>query len=147
MKKILSLSFALLALTVTSCKKEKNDPACEVSVAGIAANYKVTKVELVSASGNTDVSGSFLTDCSRSGLYQLRSDRTTNYVEIASSCTGSGPGTWNVTGNNFSLTNTGDGFNFTNAPITLWNCSAFQVNQSQTVGSVILEYKYTFTKQ
>lgn len=141
MKKII---FSLLVGSVlfSSCKKD-DAPTCETSVAGIAATYKLTKIELVATGGGTsDVSSVYLTDdCLRNAIYLLKPDRNLVYTEVSSSCTGSDTGNWNVADN--KLTITGTPFDFTSAPIDSWDCTTLKIKRTESLGSLV----FSFTKQ
>ena len=142
MKKI--IFSVLLSSALFACKKDKG-PACETTVAGISANYKITKIEIVSGSGSTDVSSTFLDDCTRSGLYQLKADKSAIYTEAGSSCTGSGTGSWDVSNNNISISV--GGFDFSNAPIKSWDCNTLTVTDDFSSSGITASYRFTFVKQ
>lgn len=142
MKKII-LSAIILA-SVISCKKDE-DPKCEKTVAAIAANYKLTKVETVSSTGTSDVTPTFLTDCQKNALYLLKTDKSFTYTEISSTCTDSGIGTWDVTSS--TITISGAGYTFNNAPIESWDCTNLKVTQTGTLGSATVNLRFTFVKQ
>jgi hypothetical protein len=144
-KTILSVIILTAFSGLGSCKKEK-DPGCEKTVAGIAANYKLTKVETVSTSGNNDVTDTFLDACKKNAFYSLKTDKTVMYTEISSSCTGSGNGTWDVNNGNITITGPG-GFQFSNAPIESWDCSTLKITQTINVAGSTVNGRFTFVKQ
>ncbi len=143
MKKII-LS-ALIIASFAGCKKD-NDPTCEKTVAAIAANYKLTKVETVSSSGSSDVTNTFLTDCQKNAFYGLKTDKTFTYTEISSSCMGSGSGTWDVTSSTITITGSG-GYVFDNAPIESWDCNTLKITQSISFAGNTINARFTFVKQ
>jgi hypothetical protein len=145
MKKII-LSVIIAGALFTSCKKDNPAPSCEISNAGLTANYKITKVEIVSTSGNSDVTSTFLDACKKDGLYQLKSNGTFAYTEAGSSCSGSGNGSWSVAGNAISITGTG-GLQFANAPVTGWDCTTLTVSQTINLVGTPVNGKFTFVKQ
>ena len=144
MKKIILVSMLFSALLI-SCKKEKTD-SCEVSVAAIAANYKLTKVETVSASASSDVTSTFLDDCKKSAFYRLNVNKTYNYTEISSTCTGSGDGTWDASNNTVSIAGPG-GFQFVNAPVESWDCKNLIITQNISLAGTTVKGRFTFVKQ
>ena len=148
MKRIF-LALMVLA-TVASCKKDKNDPSCEKSVAGIAASYKITKATVaMTGFPETDVTSSVFDACDLNGVYQLKTDKTVIYTETAVGCTGSGIGTWDVVAGNITITfTTGTGTEFPNSATTTeisgWDCNTLVLSEVPTAGQT---FKYTFTKQ
>jgi len=148
MKRII-LGIMVLA-TVASCKKDKNDPNCEKSVAGIAASYKITKATVkMNAFPESDITTTLFDACELNGVYQLKSDKTVIYTETAAGCTGTGVGTWDVVGGNITITfATGGGIDFpysaTTTAISGWDCTTLVLSEEPVAGQV---YKYTFTKQ
>ena len=144
MKKIILI--AIVAVSFTACKKE-NDPVCEKTVNANAANYKLTKVEVVSTTGNSDVTDAFLDACQKNSLYGLKTDKTFTYTEISSSCAGSGTGTWDVTSSTITISNTPNGYSFNNALIESWDCTNLKVTQTGTLGTQTVNLRFTFVKQ
>ena len=138
--------------TIASCKKDKNDPSCEKSVAGIAATYKITKVTVkVPNFPEQDVTNSMFDACELAATYQLKSDKTVVYTESAA-CGGSGTGTWDVlTGGNITWSTSGNSFDFpTGASATTaisgWDCTSLVLTEVVSGGGG-QTYTYTFTKQ
>jgi hypothetical protein len=146
MKRII-LALIVLA-SVASCKKDKNDPNCEKSVAGIAATYKLTKVTVkMTGFPEQDVTSS-IDACELAATYMLKADKTVIYTESAA-CGGSGTGTWDVlAGANITITTNGSSTDFPNsAPTTAiagWDCNSLVLTEVPTAGQT---YTYTFTKQ
>ena len=147
MKKIL---FGLLMVaTIASCKKSNETISCDVSVAGIAGSYKITKAT-VSISGlpETDITTTLFDACELNGVYQLKADKTVVYTEIGIACSGSGTGTWDIVSGNIVMSSTGGGIDFPNtAPSTKvagWDCTTLTLSEVPVAGQT---YKYTFTKQ
>ena len=140
----------MVLATVASCKKDKNDPSCEKSVAGIAATYKITKVT-IKVSGfptETDVTSSMFDACELAATYQLKADKTVVYSESAA-CGGSGTGTWDVlAGGNIIWATNGNSIDFPSTAATTaisgWNCTSLVLTEVPTAGQT---YTYTFTKQ
>jgi hypothetical protein len=138
MKKILSLALSLLVLT-TSCKKNDNNiPGCETTVAGIAGNYKLTKL-VASANGiNTDITYT-IDACALNALYQLKADKTIVYTE-SGTCSNSAVGTWDVVDSR--ITARAGTFNFTDSHIDN-NCPGIAI--TQPIGGAA--YITAFTRQ
>ena len=145
MKKMI-LSAIVLSSVLMSCKKDDPAPACEKTVAGIAANYKITKVEIVSSTGNSDITSTYLDACKKDGLYQLKNNNTLTYTEAGSSCTDSGTGSWNVVADKITIIASG-GLGFTNAPITGWDCTTLVITQDIDLAGTPVNGKFTFVKQ
>ncbi len=141
MKKII-LGLIVLA-SIASCKKSKDAPVCETSVAGIAGNYKITKA-IVSVAGfpDTDVTSTWLDDCQKNGVYQLKADKTVVYTETGT-CSGSGTGSWDVVSGKISLSTSGDSYDLASKTISGWDCSTLVV--SDDLGGAT--YKISFSKQ
>ena len=147
MKKVL---FGLLILgAAASCKKDKKNE-CASTVAGIAANYKITKVEgdYPSPLPVQDLTDATLDACEKSGIYALKSDKTFTYTQTATGCSDNGAGTWDIVDNKITISfNSGSGpifTSFSSTPITSYDCTTFVATQDQ--GSSI-SLKYFFTKQ
>jgi Lipocalin-like domain len=144
MKKILILALGAIAI-FSSCKKKKDTPAtCEVSVAGIAGNYKLTKIETVAAGIATDVTNSLLDPCEKDDVYQFNSNKSFTYQDAGTACSPSsvGTGSWDVTGGKLVLAHSGNGPDITSGSVTN-NCTSMIVDDS--FGGATL--RYTFTKQ
>ena len=148
MKRII-LSLIVVSSVFISCKKDKAPATCEKTVAGIAANYKISKIEIVSTSGNTDITNTILDACKKDAIYQLKANNSFIYTEIESSCSGSSTGSWNVANNAISISSgTGSGaISFTSAPITGWDCSTLTVTQDILFVGTASNAKFTFVKQ
>lgn len=147
MKKFILPAFAFV-LALSSCKKDDPAPSCEKTVAGIAGNYKVTKLEQVVGGMSTDVTTSVLSACQLGGVFQLKSDKTFIYTEAGGACTDNGVGTWDVVGGALTVTGTSGGsYDIDNATITSWNCSTLVASESANLGGVTIEYRATMTKQ
>jgi hypothetical protein len=148
MKKVL---FGLLMVaTIASCKKDDETVSCEVSVAGIAGSYKVTKaVVAITGFPDSDVTTSLFDACERAGVYQFKADKTVVYTETGVGCSGSGVGTWDVVSGNITVnftTGNGSDFPYTSGPtkVSGWDCSTLTLSEVPTAGQT---YKFTFTKQ
>jgi Lipocalin-like domain len=146
MKKIL---FTLLVgtLVLGSCKKKDDDtpPVCEKTAAGIAGNYKTTKVEVNTGGGFSDVTNVLLDVCEKDDVYKFNANGTFQYEDAGTVCSpsGSGTGTWSVANGKLTAANSGSSFDFASATINSNDCTTFIVEESQQ-GSTI---KVTFTKQ
>jgi hypothetical protein len=143
MKKII-LGICVLA-TIASCKKSSDDVTCEVSVAGITGNYKLTKV-VVTLTGfpDQDVTTTLTDDCQRGGVYQLKADKSVVYTEAGGTCTDNGTGSWDVVNNKFSASSNGGSVDFTSLDVVGWDCGTLTVSQDNGSGSAT---KFSLTKQ
>jgi hypothetical protein len=147
MKKIL---FGLLVVaSIASCKKSSDTVSCDVSVAGIAGSYKITKAT-VAISGfptETDITSSLFDACELAAVYQLKADKTVIYTETAA-CGGSGTGTWDIVSGNIVMSTTGNGFDLPSTAATTkvagWDCKTLTLSEVPVSGQT---YRYTFTKQ
>jgi hypothetical protein len=148
MKKVL---FGLLMVaTIASCKKNKDTISCDVSVAGIAGSYKITKAS-VAISGfptETDLTSTLFDVCDLGGVYQLKADKTVVYTEAGGACTANGTGTWDIVSGNIVMSVSGGGFDLPSTAATTkvagWDCTTLTLTEVPTAGQT---YKYTFTKQ
>ncbi len=147
MKKII-LSLFVMSAVFVSCKKDDAPATCQKTVTGIAGNYKITKVELVSASGTSDITNT-LDPCQINAIYQLKADNSFVYTEVGSSCTGSSNGSWNVANDAISISSgTGSGaISFTSAPINSWDCTTLSVTEDIVFVGTTSNAKFTFVKQ
>jgi len=141
-KKLLAGFFALTIL-FSACKKDDDAPVCALNATNIAGTYKISKVETIAGGTTIDVTGSFLDNCTASGLYKLNSDNTLQYTELPS-CGGNGTGTWNLTDGKLSIIQTGNAFEFVNANVVDFNCSGMSVDIVSTPGSSI---RFSFARQ
>ena len=142
MKKVL-LGLIVLA-SLASCKKSSDDITCDVSVAGIAASYKLTNLTAYFPSPLPDQDQtSSLSSCDLSGIYQLKSDKTVVYTETGGSCSNSGTGTWDVVAGKLSLSSPGYA-DLSNVPVTGWDCGTLTLSEDFGSGAGL---RYTFTKQ
>lgn len=141
MKKII-LAICVIA-TLASCKKSKDDITCEVSVAGISASYKITKVVAYFPSPlpDQDITSSILTSCELAGIYQMKSDKTVVYTETAA-CGGTGTGTWDVAAGKLSMS--AGAVDFVNVTVTGWDCGTLTLSEESGSG---VGTRYTFSKQ
>jgi hypothetical protein len=135
MKKVL---FTLLvgSLVLGSCKKKDDDtpPVCEKTAAGIAGNYKVTKIEINTGAGFSDVTNVFFDACEKDDVYKFNANGTFEYQDAGTVCSpsGSGTGTWSVTnGKLTAVTNTGNSIDFISATINSNDCTTIVVEETQ----------------
>jgi Lipocalin-like domain len=141
MKKITILALGLVAL-MASCKKSDSTPSCEVSVAGITGNYKVSKIELVAAGTASDITTQSLDVCERDDVYQLKADKTVVYQDAGTTCGSGGTGTWDVVNGKLTISHSGTGNDIAGASVTN-NCSGLVVEES--AGNTTI--RTTFVKQ
>lgn len=142
MKKML-LGLCLIA-ALASCKKDDDEVTCEVSIAGIAASYKITKIVnyFPSPLPDQDITTSMLsTSCEQNGIYQLKTDKTITYTEAAG-CGGDGTGSWDIVSGKISI-DAGSVF-LTDLTVSGWDCNTLTISQDLGAG---LGIRYTFSKQ
>jgi len=142
MKKII-LGVCLIA-AFASCKKDDDEVTCEVSITGIAANYKLTKIVTYFPSPlpDQDITTSILTgSCEQNGIYQLKSDKTITYTEAAG-CGGDDTGSWDIVSGKISM-NAGSVF-LTDVTVSGWDCNTLTLSQEAGSG---IGTRYTFSKQ
>ena len=134
----------LLTVFIASCKKEETR-TCKKNMKSIAGRYKLSKVELVSyKTGEAQDVTSTLSNCDLSGIYIFNTDNTTTYAEMGN-CSGSGSGTWGLSGGNlFTSFENGNGNKISPTSIVSWDCTNLVlITRFPTV-----EYnnRYTLTK-
>jgi hypothetical protein len=145
MKKLLILAVAASA-TFASCKKKDDVKSCEATVAGIAGNYKITKIDIVvnGVASGTDVLSQYLETCEKDDIYQLAADKKVTYQDAGTACSpaSSGSGAWDVVNGKLTITHNGSGFDIASGTVTN-NCNNLVVDDS--FGGATL--RFTFTKQ
>lgn len=143
MKKFTILAIGAVAL-LASCKKDDKPASCEVSVAGITGNYKISKIEIVVSGLAQDATNIYLEACERDDIYQLKADKTVVYQDAGTTCSpsGAGAGTWDVVSGKLNIAHSGNGWEFDNAPVVN-NCSNL-VSEQSLGGSTL---RITLTKQ
>ncbi len=146
MKKIILLAFTATAL-FSACKKKNDTPkTCDVTVARIAGNYKITRIELLvnGTPSGTDVLANYLDPCERDDIYQLKADKTLIYQDAGTLCspTSAGTGTWDITGGKLRMVNSGAGIDINSGTVNNY-CTNFTADDN--FGG--LSIRYTFTKQ
>ena len=148
MKKVI-LSVIVLSSILIACKKddEPTPPVCAKTMAGIAANYKMTRVDFTVAGITTDVTSSYLSDdCARNAIFQLRAtDSTVLYSQPTTPtvCPGSGSGIWLVRNDSLYVSTNGSAVSDIEGKITGWDCTTLTVVEDLGAQS----YKLTLTKQ
>ena len=142
MKKII-LGLSIIA-AFASCKKDDDKVSCDVSVAAITANYKITKIVgyFPSPLPDQDITNTVLpTSCEQNGIYQLKSDKTVTYTE-AGGCVGNDTGTWDVVSGKVSID--AGSVSLTDMTVTNWDCSTLTLSLEAGAG---VGTRYTFSKQ
>lgn len=94
MNRRIYFAVALVALALGCKKKDSNPPGCEISVTGIAGNYRLTKLVASNNGTNTDITAT-VDVCELNALYQLKPDKTLLYTE-SGACSNSAAGTWDI---------------------------------------------------
>ncbi|MBV7532173.1 lipocalin family protein [Chitinophaga sp. sic0106] len=110
MKSTITLAVAALAFATlfSSCKKEDSKPTngCEISITGIAGNYKLTGIQYRESSSKTPIDYMPLQDpCEKDDLLSLKSDGTYDYKDLGIQCdpNGNDNGTWEVKNGNLVI--------------------------------------------
>ena len=102
MKKLL-FSVTLAALTLISCKKDKD---CETSTASLSGNYRQTAIKYKQTPSSTeqDVFAN-LPACEKDDILVLNSNGSYNYQDAGTVCTpnGSFSGTWSYSGSTITI--------------------------------------------
>lgn len=101
------MKWALMVLVsgsvLLSCKKEATKPAaCEISLRGIAGNYKLVALEYKENASAAPVDYlAPMEDCEKDNILVLKSDGTYRYDDAGTECSpkGTEQGTWEVHGN------------------------------------------------
>ena len=98
----------LVFIFLAGCRKKTDN--CHDTIADIAGQYKLTKLEqVVPSTGMAQDITAALSSCQLSGTYTLMADNTINFAEPAN-CTESGNGRWSVEYGNFiSMFSSGGG--------------------------------------
>ncbi|MCW5915790.1 MAG: lipocalin family protein [Ferruginibacter sp.] len=132
----------LLISVIASCKKSKKN-TCEVSVAAMAGNYKLTKYSAKITSQPEQDLTSTLTSCEKSGVYHLNADKSAIYTNEAS-CADNETGTWDIVNGKISID---IGYGVTDLLVTGWDCNGFNADNSASVGPITTTYSLHFVKQ
>ncbi len=143
MKKILLGMLVLGAMA--SCKKDKDDPSCEKSVAGIANTFKLSKQTAESSAGGGEQNVP-LDACTLSGVYVLKNDKTLTYAETGAGCsTTPDAGTWDVVSGKLTVSN--GPLLFSDMDIYTWDCTNLTVGFAQSGGGFTTTVRYYLVKQ
>jgi len=140
MKKVL---LAVLMISVfASCKKSKSN-SCEVSVAAMSGTYKLTKYTFKVTNLPAQDYTNLLTDCDKSGIYQLNADKTATYSNDAS-CFDNETGTWDVVDGKITIS---VGYYIDDLKVAGWDCNGFDAEESNSTSGITSTSSYHFTKQ
>lgn len=89
-----------------ACKKEKSSPAgCGISLTGLAGSYKLTALQYKQGAATAPVDYlTYLEDCEKDDVLELKSDGTYTYHDAGITCKESAAdnGTWTVSGKTLS---------------------------------------------
>jgi hypothetical protein len=122
MKKLFILVSVFLFLS-TACKKSSSSgTTCDKTVAGIAGDYGVTKIQ---SSLLGDITNTVLPDpCDRDDKVQLKADKTVNLVDAGTVCSpaNTGSGSWDVVSGKITISAPFLPIAITNATITSYDC-------------------------
>lgn len=117
-KKMMILLLGVVAVS-SGCKKNESD-SCSISMNSLANTYKLVALKYkASPSAPEQDYYIFYDDCEKDDFLKLNSNGTYEYTDAGISCTpsGSGQGTWSLSGN----TVTSDGL--VNGTITSFDCN------------------------
>lgn len=143
MKRMFSFTIILLVTTLISCKKDRDETSCALTLDIIAGTYKVTglKYKPSAASPGEDYYG-FMDDCIKDNPIQLNSNGTYIYFDEGQVCSpnGSSNGTWSITGNQFQSDGPVQG------TVDHFNCTTlvYYIEDSFAPGDRLI---YTITRQ
>lgn len=102
MKKNLVILASALVLLVSSCKKDEEPPAVEVTAQNLAGAYKMSKIGVkVNNSAEEDVTRFLVDSCEMDDLLTFNSNLSYTYVDAGTTCDSStsGSGTWSLKDN------------------------------------------------
>ncbi|SHL68248.1 Lipocalin-like domain-containing protein [Chitinophaga jiangningensis] len=123
MKNTITLAVAALVCGTlfSSCKKEDSKPSngCEISVTGLAGNYKLTGLQYRESAAKTPIDYlPFQDECEKDDLLTLKSDGTYNYKDLGIQCDpdGNDTGSWEIKNGNLVI----DGI--VHGTITAYDC-------------------------
>ncbi len=149
--KVASMKWALIALVsgsiLYSCKKEESKPnnnnSCEVNVANLAGNYKVTALQYKASANATPVDYlAPMEDCEKDDILTLKTDGTYIYTDAGIVCKpdGNQQGTWKLEGK----TLTSDGI--LRGTVSSYDCKTlvYYVENSLATGD---KFTFTLTRQ
>ncbi len=127
-KNFVILIFIILVLT--SCKKKADEvpPTCELTVTGLIGLYKISKLELNTGSGFSDVTNVYLTACEKDDTYNFKTNGVFEYVDAGTVCSpnGSGTGTWSVSAGKLTFQSPSvNGVELVDATLSNNNCTSF----------------------
>jgi hypothetical protein len=103
MKKLL-FSVTLAALTLISCKKDKDE--CATNSDTLAGNYRITSAQYKQTPTSTSIDYlAFLDACERDDIYALVAGGVFNYQDAGTVCVPPGgySGTWSYTGTTLTI--------------------------------------------
>lgn len=117
MKKI-CLFLIVAPILFLSCKKNNDNPTCDLTVANLAGTYKLTSIRYKPAGGTESEVIGILPACKLDDLTTLKTDGNFTYQDAGVVCSpnGSYPGNWSLSGNTINLEGvpgTIEGFNCT----------------------------------
>ena len=147
MKKVIFSVIILTSIFVACKKDDPAAPVCNKTMAQVAANYKISKVQLsLTGSGTNDITSTYLSDdCLKNGVFQLKAtDSTLLYIQTpTATCTGSGSGYWLIRNDSLYITHSGSSTTEIEGKITSWDCTNLVIDENFGAGS----YIFTLTKQ
>jgi hypothetical protein len=136
---------SLLAIIIIASCKKKDIATCETTMAEIAGNYKLSKLEKVYYNPDAiqNVTNT-LTPCELSAVYVLKTDSTAVYTEPGT-CTGNSTGSWYTQGAGmFIFFSSGNGSKINSASFTSWDCTSLVLTTMYP--TVAYNYRYTLSK-
>jgi hypothetical protein len=148
MKKNVLFFFALI-LAFSACKKDPVSTAkvCQKTVADIAGNYALLKIELASGTTFSDITTTYLQPCQLDDKLMLNANGVAGFVDEGTICTpnGSRNGTWSITTDG-KISIAGGSISVTSADIESFDCNTLVLLANQTIAGFPVQIRLTIKK-
>ncbi|NII24956.1 lipocalin family protein [Pseudoflavitalea sp. X16] len=103
----LLLMFAVSAILLGACKKDKDAEPVAVTKENLAGKYKATEIKGKAAGVDYDVYNEVFEACERDDIYTLNADFTAKYEDAGTKCDANGSSSydteWELDGNNIVI--------------------------------------------
>lgn len=143
------LAVLVIIIAFTACKK---DPApapkvCGKTVADIAGNYALIKIELASGTSYSDITTTYLQPCQLDDKLMLNASGVAGFVDEGTICTpnGSRNGIWSITTDG-KITIAGGSISVTSADIVSFDCNTLVLLSNQNYGGYPIQLRITIKK-